>query len=373
MILLKFLFLSCHTGEGHNSAAEAVISSLKHRSCEANIVDPVSFIGEHTKKTVSGFYNDLIKVSPSSFGRIYRIGEWYSSSRLPSPIYLANSVYSGKLRDYILSEHYDAVVSTHLFGMEAMTALESHFGKLVPSFGVLTDYTVIPFLNEISLDTCFVPHDSIGRAMSNDKLPPERIVATGIPVDPEFALKISKEDARKELGIETDKRIILVMTGGVGCGHPKKICEHFIESGIKDTELYVMVGKNEKLKKSIDDDYSQTGIIHTVSFTKKVNLYMKSSDLLISKAGGLSTTEAAASNIPLIHLRPIPGCELENARFFEKLGMSVWASNELDAVSKADSLLNDPKRMQNMERRQADIINPHAADDIADYVINYGK
>ena len=161
------------------------------------------------------------------------------------------------------------------------------------------------------------------------------------------------------------------MTGGVGCGHPKKICEHFIESGIEDTELYIMVGKNEKLKKSIDEEYSDTGLINTVSFTKQVNLYMKSSDLLISKAGGLSTTEAATSNIPLIHLRPIPGCELENAKFFENFGMSVWASDELDAVNKAAILLNDPERMHDMERLQAEIINPHAADDIADYVINY--
>ena len=98
---------------------------------------------------------------------------------------------------------------------------------------------------------------------------------------------------------------------------------------------------------------------------------MKASDVLITKAGGLSSTEAAAANIPLVHMYPIPGCETENARLFMENGMSYWAKDPEEAVREACRLAVDTEAAEKMREAQRRQINPMAARDIVQKVMEY--
>ena len=135
-----------------------------------------------------------------------------------------------------------------------------------------------------------------------------------------------------------------------------------------DVTLTVLAGRNAEMKRELDARYAAGGRVTALPFTDRVDLWMHASDMVITKPGGISTTEAAASRTPLIHTEAIPGCETKNAELFERLGMSMWAKSENDAARCAALLLDDPARAERMTAAQAANIDPHGAANVADLV-----
>ena len=360
----KVLILTCNTGEGHNSAAYAVKTALTQKGISCELVDPVSFKSEKAKNLVSSFYNNLIKKTPSLFGAIYKLGDLYSSTSLPSPVYWANASYSEALQKYIEENQFDAVICTHLYGMEAMTAILSKTPSLVPCYGILTDYTCIPFMTDTKLDGYFVPHAGVKQYMVNRGFQEETIHISGIPVDARFSKCVDRISARSTLGIEQNKKVYLLMTGGIGCENMMGLCDELLSKLHGDSLIFVLTGRNEAMKSKLDEKYRANQQLRTVAFTKQVNLYMTAADVMLSKPGGLSSTEAAVVNVPLVHVHAIPGCETYNARFFSEHGMSLLAKNNKEAVQLAHFLTCNPESAEKMRTMQRKYSNPNAANDI---------
>ncbi len=365
----KVLLLSCSTGEGHNSAARAVKEELENAGIISEIADPISFRGQKTQNFVSSCYNNMIKNTPSLFGVVYKAGLIYDSTGMPSPVYMANSSYADTLWKYIEENKYDAVISTHIFGMEALTAIRRKLGRLVPSYGVLTDYTIIPFFGDSRLDGFFVPHESLRQPLADKGVPIDTIYDTGIPVSAKFRSRYGKTEARVMLGMPENARIYLVMSGGVGGGNLLGLCDELIKNVDDDSRIYVLTGRNEGIKHKIEEKYKSCAHITAVPFTRDVNVYMNSADVLLSKPGGLSSTEAAVANVPLVHINAIPGCETENVKFFEKYGMSVGAKSVREAVAAAINLACDPVKAEIMIKSQRRNIPQNSAKEIVRHVI----
>lgn len=365
----KVLILTCSTGEGHNSAARAIETILCQKGITCEVADPVSFQSERMQRMVSSIYNNTIRKKPAVFGAVYKLGDLYSSSKLPSPVYYANAHYSDSLKKYITENKFDAVVCTHLYGMEAMTAIRKKDTFPVPCYGILTDYTCIPFLDETNLNGYFVPTQEVKKRLIEKGIPEESIWISGIPVDESFRFHPSREEARYSLQIPDEKKVFLVMTGGVGCENMESLCRQLMKELTDNCMLLVLAGKNQELQDRLNEQYRDNNRIQTVSFTREVPLYMAASDVLLSKPGGLSSTEAAVANIPLIHIHAIPGCESRNAEFFSKCGLSFCAKNDADAVKCAKTLADHPEIGQEMIKMQRMYINPNAAADIVQRVM----
>ena len=188
----KVLLLSCNTGEGHHSAALAVQEALLAQGAQAELADPLSFASESVRQNATELYNSMIRNAPKAFGVVYRLGEAVSSITKHSPIYIANSLYAENLLRYILENSFDAVVSTHLYGMEACTALRQRQKLPVPAYGVLTDYTAIPFFHETRLNGYFVPHRDLIAELTATGMDASLLHPTGIPVSPRFAQHMPK-------------------------------------------------------------------------------------------------------------------------------------------------------------------------------------
>lgn len=365
---MKILILSSGTGEGHNSAAYAVAEALDRAGAAHELVDPLTFRSQRTAKLVTASYNGIIKKTPAAFGLIYRAGALYSSTRLVSPVYYANARYAGALRDYIDANRFDAVVTTHLFAMEALTAMRRKFGAGVPCYGVLTDYTCIPFFHETRLDGYFIPHDDLRPELEAKGVDGARLHATGIPVSARFAAHRPRAEAREALGVAADAKMLLIMTGGAGCGNPFALCDALLRLG-EPPETFLLVGHNAELQEKLSKKYGGCAWLHLVPFTREVPLYMNAADALISKPGGLSSTEAAVANIPLVHLLAFNGCETKNVEFFTAHGLSVRADREDEAILAAKRLLDDPDAAERMRQAQRREIHPDAADRIAEAVM----
>ncbi len=371
--MMRVLLLSCKTGEGHNSAALALNEAFFAAGAYSEICDPVSFAGDRASKNVCELYNSTIKKAPKVFGAVYNFGEFYSNTFKHSPVRFANSLYAKRLFEYIEKEKFDAVVGTHLYGLEAMDAVRRKFGCSAPTFSVLTDYTCIPFFAEPYVDAAFIPHADIIDETVKKGIPRERITVTGIPVAARFLQKTEKRESKLELGLNPDVRYYIIMTGGVGCGNISQICDGIFKYDTSGSGVRVLTGKNDKLNAKLNKKYSKNPRFGTVGFTKDVNKYMNAADVLITKPGGLSSTEAAVSLVPIVHYVTIPGCESRNADFFASHGMSVKASAPQKAAMLAAKLMNDPQKKFDMIAAQKREINPDAAADIVERVLNFER
>ena len=369
---MKVLILSCDTGEGHNSAAAAVAGALTQRGIESHVFDPLVLAGKYAERFVSGAYTTIMKKAPSAFNALYRAGDIYSSTGITSPVYHANARYAANLRAFIETNGYDRVVCTHLYPMETLTAIRKSGDFTVPCYGVLTDYTCIPFLAETDLDGYFIAHEDLRTELVEKGIPSDRIIVTGIPVDEKFAHHMEKAAARNYLAIPQNQDVFLIMSGGIGVGNAGAICDEILRRHSGAFTVYILVGRNSDLKQTLEEKYAGNEHVRIVTFTKKVNVYMNAADVMISKPGGLTSTEAAVAQVPLVQLLVYTACEAPNIAFFSSHGLSERAENAADAAEKAVALVRDKARAEAMREAQRNTIAPDAADKIAERIVRRG-
>lgn len=349
---MNVLLLSCSTGEGHNHCAMAVREALEARGHRAEFLDMMQMFGENGPLSFETLLNRISTKAPEVFGMMYHAGAMYSATGVTSPIYLANTRHARQLREFILARGYDAVVCSHLFPMETLTFLRRHEGRGVRCYGVLSDYTCIPFLAETELDGYFLPHEDVRRGCLEAGMPEDRLLVTGMPVAEKFTRPMTKAAARAALGLPQEKKIYLVMTGGIGCGDAVALCDSIRRMPDEEALLCVLPGRNEALRTALDEAYHGDGVL-AVPFTDQVPAYMHAADVLLSKAGGISSSEAAVLGVPLVHTMAIPGVETLNAAFFAAHGMSLFARSADEAARFADRLLYDGTSAARMLRAQA--------------------
>ncbi len=366
---MKVLVLSCNTGGGHNTAARAVIEEFQRRGVECEMRDALAFAGELTSRVVSNTYIRMATDAPKMLGKIYHASEAISNPYIKSPAYIVNMTYTRRLAKYIRENGFDAVLTSHLFPAQALTHLKKHERIDAKTYFIATDYTCYPFSGEMDMDMYFVAHSDMVEEYASRGVAPEKLHPTGIPVSEKFVERPSKQEAREKLGIGDEKKLFLIMTGSMGAGSAAPVVETILKGGSENTLVYVMTGRNADMKAEIDAMHEKDERVAAIPFTTEVALYMSAADVLMTKPGGLSTTEAAVSRIPLVLSQPIPGCETANAQFFEDNGLAVCVKDEEAAAHAALWLAADNEKSADMVRAQASTINPRAAADICDMVM----
>lgn len=370
---MKVLILSCNTGQGHNSAGLAVKEELERRNIPCEMKDALSFAKDRASRTISGAYIGIATRSPALFGGIYRLGSAISSSRRKSPVYYANARYAQPLKAYIEETGVTAVVTPHLFPAETLTCLKRRGELSVSTYAIATDYTCIPFWEETELDGYFIPHEDLAPEFEKKGIPQEKLISTGLPVSKRFNSHTDQEEARRRLDLPRNAPIFLVMTGSMGFGDISSFALDLLLTCPKAAQIVILTGNNGPLKARIDKDFAGEARVRTVPFTQEVPLYMDACDVLLSKPGGLTSTEAAVKNVPLIHTRPIPGCETCNARFFSSRGLSLFAEDPKEAAKAAALLAADETLRQSMRRRQQEAIPARAAESIVSYLLEHER
>ena len=370
---MKVLMLSCNTGQGHNTAARAVMEEFERRGVACEIKDALAFSSELTSKVVSGAYIKMATDAPNLLGKLYQTGDAMTNSYVKSPIYAANMTYTRKLGKYIRENGFDAVIATHVFPALALSHLAKREHIDAGVYFIATDYTCHPFTDEVECDRYFIAHADLIDEYVSRGLERGRLCPTGIPVSEKFSVHPGREEAREKLGVRADAKIFLVMTGSMGFGSTVPMVEAILKGGDERSVVYVMTGRNEEMKREIDRIHAADARVVAVPFTTEVPLYMSAADVLMTKPGGLTTTEAAVFNIPLVLSAPIPGCETANAHFFEGKGMAVCVQDSEAAAHAALWLAADADKSRRMIEAQANTINARAAKDICDAVTEDGR
>lgn len=362
---MKAVLLTCSTGQGHNSAALAVRQALEQRGAECDIQDALAFLSENVSKTIEEAFVNIAVKTPRAFGFLYAAGEFLSSERRKSPVYFANALYAENLRRYLVENEIDAAVCPHLFPAEALTYLRKKQHLSARTYYISTDYACIPFLEETDMDAVFTPHPDLTDSFVKRGVPAELLLASGVPVDQAYTAHVEKADARLTLDLPVDLPCYLVMTGGEGCGDAQTLTKKLLEKlKGRDARIIVLTGHNGQLLRALESRFGGDFRVLAVPFTHQVPLYMDACDVLLTKPGGISSTEAAVKGIPMVHT-PIPGVETHNAQFFSERGMSVFAPNEDSAAENAIRLAADLPQRTRMLAAQKQYLSASAADRIA--------
>ena len=216
------------------------------------------------------------------------------------------------------------------------------------------------------MDYYFTPGEEFTEVYAAKNMPREKMIPTGIPVSGKFNRKTEKSEAKKELSLADDKKYFLVMSGSMGAGDAFDVTRAIAEK--TGYIPLVVCGSNKELREKMEEQFSNTAVI--TGFTDKIDKYMSASEAIFTKAGGLTSTEAAVFGIPIAHINSIPGCETENIRYFTSHGMSIHNDNSEKLVIETVELVENTTEKEKMLAAQKKYINPKAAADIADYVIS---
>ncbi len=370
---LKVLILSCSTGQGHNTAAEAVREALSARGASCSVFDHITLKSERAAEKVAGTYVRSAVLTPHAFGATYHLGGMLSNSRGRSPVYWANKRYAPALARYIADGKYDAVVAMHLYPAETLTYMRRNGMLNVPFYAVITDYACSPFWEETRPDLYFTPSEAVSRLFEERDVPAGRLAATGIPVRKATRETAGKLAAREALGIENSARLIVVMGGSMGGGKMTAVVRELLDRVYSDTIVAALCGSNESLAMRLSGRSFGDGRFRVVGYTDQALLWMEACDVLLTKPGGLTSTEAAVMGVPMVLTAPIPGCEPLNAAYFQSLGIARRAFQPDEAADQALALLDNEIAQHAMRNRQRQAIPRFAADDIAKRILNAGE
>ena len=373
--------MSCSTGGGHNSAAHAVEEELLERGNEVDFLDPYDLVNKRRSSQVGNAYIKLVQKTPKVFGYVYFLGELVSKIPLMSPVYFANAAVAYRMRKYLMQNHYDGIIMSHLYPAEMITMLKRHGMELPATFYIATDYTCIPFTAETDCDYYCLPGEDAVESFVSRGIPIDKVKPYGIPVKEGFdaAAPAGKNSKIMPPWLSANYRHILVVGGSVGAGDLElttKIVSGYISAFnrkvndgiIKSRKLHAIIicGDNDKVFKKL---YKKKNVYTTVlQSTDNMSEYVKASDIVISKPGGLSSTEVAVAKVPLIHISPIPGCESFNVKYFEARGMSIYVKNLRKDLASAITALLKPENRRKMLSSQEEAINDKARDEWCDFI-----
>lgn len=351
---MKVLILTCPTGGGHNACANYIHEELKLNNISSDVVDFYDIVNKHGKKLSKNLYLGSLKGNAKIFKNVYKLGELYDETSLISPVYLVNKLHTKKLFNYIKENNYDVVVATHLFPALTLTAINKK-ENLIKFVMVVTDYECSPFCDEVKPNYMVIQKGLEERFISKG-INKEILYNSGIPVSSKF---LKAKNIRNELNIGNEN-VVLIMLGSMGFGDVRGIVDGLInENNIK---VIVVCAGNEKLYNDLKSLNNNKLIVF--GFVNNVNDLIYSSDVVLTKPGGLSTTEIASIRKPFIHINPIPGVETYNADFFERNNMSFKSYEVKDIIDTTKKILYDKNIQNEMIKNQEKMINNSSASDL---------
>ena len=355
---MKVLLFSCSTGGGHNSAAAALAQELEARSVESRTYDALQFLPKSTADLISHGHDFAYRYAPKIYGAGYRREEKH-----PSSLFYEQSIRGiGPLYEELIDQAPDAVICVHLFPAMMMTELRCSYGVRIPTYFVATDFTCSPGVGDLQVDGLCIPHRDLIPEFVTAGLPQERLFPTGIPGGQQFLHPESREEARRALDLPVDGRILTLACGSMGAGPLRTTAQKVAELMGPEDLLVTICGSNHRMYQQMQSDFFRpVDRVRVLGYTHEMFRYMYASDLLLTKAGGLTTAEAVAAGTPLLYLNAVPGCESHNIDFMTRHGCALAVSSDEELQPMLQGILSGAIDPRSMVARRADFPTASAA------------
>ena len=359
---MKSLILSCNTGEGHNSCAKAIKEYYDSIGEVCEIKDALEFISPKVSTIISRGHSYIYRHLPW----LFKWGYGYAEKH-PAVFYYNSGIYkfmtqgTERMYEYIQHGKYDTVICTHALTALMLTdMLKKHPIKIATCF-VATDYTCSPSTKDSDLDYYFIPDNEFAPDFECKNITQEKLISSGIPVRQMFYVTCATEEAKESVDVSPDHKHLLLMCGSMGCGPMKKLLHKLSEHLPEDWELSVICGNNKKLADRLEKKYRENKRIHIRGFVKDMGTMMDSADLYLTKPGGISVSEAAVKNLPMVFIDAVAGCEEYNRLHFIRKGGARTGNtiNELNDICL--SLMQSDERRSIMKEKLAGLEKRNSA------------
>ena len=282
-----------------------------------------------------------------------------------------------KLKNLLQDFDPDYVISTHPFSSQMCAYLKKKEKVNFKLATIMTDFAPHDqwLLYPEYVDYFFVAHSKMKQQLIQKGISANKIYATGIPLSNRFLKTYNKDDILKEFGLVKEKKIVLFFAGGefgLGKSTTTEVLKIFAED-FNDLQIIAIAGRNESMKKKFEDIVNSSGrqdSIKVLDYTNKVPELMSISDLVVTKPGGLTTTESLASNLPIVIINPIPGQEEENANFLENNGVGIWIKKQDNIKERLESILRNSKKLDEMKNHIRELSKPNSTENICKTILN---
>ncbi len=362
---MKGLIFSITAGQGHNQTAKVMCDSLKDAGIECKYMDVFEYINPLLSKSVSDIYLMSTKNVPKIYGTGYRMCEKRDANSGKVLPKLSTMILSRKLLKLVHQEKPDFIICTHVFAALLVTYLSGHIDVNVHTIGIVTDFTIHPYWEDTNLDYYITPSELLTYQGMKKGIPEEKFKPLGIPIAPKFSVTRSKEEACRLLGIP-NKKTVLVMSGSMGFGNVIDALKA-IDSLKIDFQIITVCGNNKKLKAQIDEEIWKKPL-YNYGYVDNVDILMDAADCIITKPGGLTTSEALAKGVPMIMNNPVPGQEDRNVEFLLNAGAAIKVSKTFPIDDALYQLFVNSERRKVIDHSIASLKKPNAANDLAAFV-----
>ena len=360
----RLLVLSVSAGSGHVRAAEAICAqarahfpnlSVRHR-------DLMQLMPMPFRKMYTDFYLKLASGLPEAWGWLYRKTDREPTGSLSGRVRRSiQRLCAHKLFDEIQSYAPDAIICTHFLPAELLADASLQKRLHCPLWVVVTDFDLHQMWIHSGVTGYFVANDEIAYRLHSAGIPESRIAVTGIPVMPEFATPPKRSSSCAKWGLNPSHPTVLMMGGGAGLGMNKALIASILSID-PALQLIVIAGKNQTLLDELSPfSLMLEGRLIALGYTDKVPELMACADLVITKPGGLSTSECLVMGLPMLLINPIPGQEERNASHLLQEGVAQRADDAATLIYRLRKLLNDRASLRKMTDKTVSLARPHAA------------
>ena len=359
---------------GHLSAAKSIREYIEenYQDIQIQIVDCVEYINKVFNKVTTKAYSELAKKAPWAWGFVYKKAEHGPIAKISNE---SNKLMSIKLNKLLKEFEPDYVISTHPFSSQMCAYLKKKHKVNFKLATVMTDYAPHDqwLLYHDEVDLFFVAHTGMKSSLISKGIDRTKIYATGIPLSNRFLQHYNKQKTLEYFGLEPNKKTVLFFAGGefgLGKNTTFDILKSFAEN-FPNLQIVAIAGKNKDMKEkftSLVRSTNREDSIKVLDYTNMVPELMSISDLVVTKPGGLTTTESLASGLPIIVINPIPGQEEQNAEFLEENGVAIWIKKNDDVSKILNNIFSSPEKMQEMKIRARLLAKKNSTKDICNTI-----
>ena len=367
---MHVLIATVTAGGGHLAAAAALDEAWRALR-PSDVVDQVDlgrFFSPLHRKIVSDGYMKLVNHAPELWGMVFAKTDKPKAARVLNrvrKIFPSNSRH--RFGRYVRQTRPDVVLCTHYFPLETLNHLRHKRGVPRPlAVSVITDFEAHALWMDSCVDLyCVAAEETKARLVARGAAA-EDVVVTGIPISGRFSAKLNVKALRKSLGLRDDLPVLLVPSGGFGMGPLGAILAE-LDKVERPFQTVVVTGRNAELRRELaaQDRKHPTKVL---GFATNMHELMAVADLLITKPGGLTSSEALALGKPMVILNPIPGQEAANSDFLLEHGAAAKVNRVEDLPYRIEQLLGS-KKLAEMGRAAKALGRPDAARDIVNEAV----
>ncbi len=357
----RVLFLYVSFSSGHQRASEAIEDAFKklYPAVETKGVNSFNYAYPVIEKVLGRTYFEILKRTPQLWGYLYD-----NKSILDATAEirgLLSRLNSRKFRRLISDFSPDAVVCTQAAPCAVISKLKNQKAPFLKLVAVITDYRSHAYWVYNNVDLYIVPTKEVETDLIRCGIKKERVKILGIPIDPKFQNKGVKTKIRQSLNLNPHLVTILVMGGGQGFGPIEEILSELALVELP-FQTIIIAGKNKRLYRNLKNIYQNLPFpVKLLSFTKNIDEIMEASDMIITKPGGLTSSEALVKGLPIIIVDPIPGQEERNSQFLIKNKVALRVDDENTLSEVISELLNFPSKLRQMRINALNLAKPDAA------------